>query len=96
MGHAPACGHFGSPQNNNGGHRLAKWIAVIAMFFAMLLITWARVVIHGTDDLQATLIEPVLQSEQAQPPVRADARTEEKRDVDAAVTTSRFATGLSP
>ena len=95
MGQPPSCSHFGSPQNNNGGHRLAKWIAVIAMFFAMLLITWARVVIHGTDDLQATLIEPVLQSEQAQPPAR-DARTEEKRDVDAAVTTSRFATGLSP
>jgi hypothetical protein len=96
MGHAPTCSDVGSPQNNNGGHRLAKWIAVIAMFFAMLLITWARVVIHGTDDLQETLIEAVVQPDQAQPPARADARTEEKRDVDAAVTTSRFATGLSP
>jgi hypothetical protein len=95
MGHAPTCSNFGSPQNNNGGHRLAKWIAVIAMFFAMLLITWARVVIHGTDDLQATLIEPVMQPDQPPPPAR-DARTEDKRDVDAAVTTSRFATGLSP
>jgi hypothetical protein len=96
MGRAPTCSHFGPPQNNNGGHRLAKWIAVIAMFFAMLLITWARVVIHGTDDLQATLIEPLMQPEQAQPQTRGEARTEEKRDVDAAVTTSRFATGLSP
>ena len=68
---------------------------MIAMFFAMLLITWARVAVHGTDDLQATLIEPVTQPEQAPSP-RAEPRTAEPRDVDAAVTTSRFATGLSP
>jgi hypothetical protein len=95
MGQAPTCSHFGSPQKNDGGHRLAKWIAVIAMFFAMLLITWARVEIHGTDDLQATLIEPLTQPGEAPAP-RVDPRSAEQRDVDAAVTTSRFATGLSP
>ena len=95
MGQAPTYSDFGSPQNNNGGHRVAKWIAVIAMFVAMLLITWARVVIHGTDDLEATLIEPVMQSDSSAP-VRVDSRSDEERHVDAAVTTSRFATGLSP
>jgi hypothetical protein len=88
-----ASSYHNPPSPANGGHRLAKWLAVIAIFLAMFLITWARVVIHGTEDIEAALIEPIIQSESAP---RVDPRNDQEREVDAAVTSSRFATGLSP
>ena len=76
-------------------HPVTAIIAVIAMLVAMLLITWARIEVHGTGDLEEALVEP-----QAQPGVPelppSDVKAGEERRVDAAVTSSRFATGLSP
>jgi hypothetical protein len=59
---------------------------VIAIVAAILLITWARLEVHGTDDIQAAL------DEQA-PSV---AKPAQERELDEHVTTNRFATGLSP
>jgi len=76
-------------------HPVTAIIAVLAIFVAILLITWARIEVHGTGDLEEALVEP-----QAQPGVPVlpaqDIKADEEREVDAAVTSSRFATGLSP
>ncbi len=76
-------------------HPITAIIAVMAIFVAILLITWARIEVHGTGDLEEALLEP-----QAEPGVPVlppkDIQPDEEREVDAAVTSSRFATGLSP
>jgi len=76
-------------------HPVTAIIAVLAIYVAILLITWARIEVHGTGDLEEALVEP-----QAQPGVPVlpprDVKAGAERDVDAAVTSSRFATGLSP
>jgi hypothetical protein len=71
------------------------WIAIIAIVAAMLLIAWARVEIHGTDDLEAALTEPSAQGDLPLAP-KADLKPDDERELDAAVTSSRFATGFSP
>jgi hypothetical protein len=87
MGHA--CTHDApDPQPE---HPITAIIAVIAILVAILLITWARIEVHGTGDLEEALVEP-----QAQPGVPVLPAKDIKREVDAAVTSSRFATGLSP
>jgi hypothetical protein len=50
--------------------------------------------VHGTADLEAALAEP--RAEHAPVPPPETAPTKEQRDVDEAVTSSRFATGFSP
>ncbi|TMI19525.1 MAG: hypothetical protein E6H38_03910 [Betaproteobacteria bacterium] len=65
------------------------------MLAAILLITWARIEIHGTGDLEEALIEPQVQTGVPVLPPK-DIKAGEEREVDAAVTSSRFATGLSP
>jgi hypothetical protein len=76
-------------------HPVTAIIAVLAIYVAILLITWARIEVQGTGDLEEALVEA-----QAQPGVPAlpprDMKAGEEREVDAAVTASRFATGLSP
>jgi hypothetical protein len=76
-------------------HPVTAIIAVLAIYVAILLITWARIEVHGTGDLEEALVEA-----QAQPGVPVlppkDIKASEEREVDAAVTSSRFATGLSP
>jgi hypothetical protein len=89
MGHA--C-HAPDPQPE---HPITAIIAVMAIFVAILLITWARIEVHGTGDLEEALVEPQAQSGVPVLPPR-DIRAGEEREVDAAVTSSRFATGLSP
>ena len=81
MGHA--CTHHDGPDPDE--HPVVAVIALIAIAAAMLLIAWARLEVHGTGDLEAALME-----EQAVP------LTIEEAEVDAAVASSRFATGLSP
>ena len=80
-----ACTHEGFPQPPNGEHPIVAIVAVIAMVAAMLLITWARFEVHGTRDIEAALTEdgPI------------EAKPEEDRELDAAVTSNRFATGVS-
>jgi len=89
MGHA--C-HAPDPQPE---HPITAIIAVIAILVAILLITWARIEVHGTGDLEEALVEPQVQPGVPVLPPR-DVKAGEERDVDAAVTSSRFATGLSP
>jgi hypothetical protein len=70
-------------------------IAIIAIVAAMLLIAWARLAVHGTDDIEAALAEPHAQGDLPVAP-KPDLKPDEEREIDAAVTSSRFATGLSP
>lgn len=83
-----ACAHddLQSPPPN-GEHPIVAVLAVVAIVLAILLISWARVEVHGTGDLEATL------NEEATPP---SDKTKDERDIDEAVTANRFATGLSP
>ena len=76
-------------------HPVIAVIAIIAIVAAILLIAWARLEIHGTDDLEAALTEPPAQGDLPVAP-KPDLKPDDEREVDAAVTSSRFATGLSP
>ena len=89
MGHACTHGDFRPPPRPNGEHPIIAILAVIAIVVAILLITWARVELHGTEDLEEALIreEPVAQR---------DERPAAEREVDEAVASGRFATGFSP
>ena len=69
-------------------------LAIVAIVAAMLLIGWVRLAVHGTEDLQDALVKPFVSSEEPVPPSLDQAI--EEREVDAAVTSSRFATGFSP
>ncbi|MGQ0544952.1 MAG: hypothetical protein ACT4P3_06400 [Betaproteobacteria bacterium] len=74
----------------NGEHPIVAVIAVVAILVAILLIAWARVEVHGTEDVEAALTEP------GHTPPTAPAKSQEEQAVDDAVTASRFATGFSP
>lgn len=78
---------------DEGEHPVVALLAVVAIVLAILLIMWARVEVHGTGDLESALAES--RPEHATVP-SPEARSEEQRDVDEAVTSSRFATGFSP
>jgi hypothetical protein len=81
-----ACTHDEFPQPPNDEHPVIAIVAVIAMIAAILLITWARFELHGTSDLEAALIEDAPLSPQG----------DDQRELDAAVTSNRFAGGISP
>ena len=84
MGHTCTHDHFPAPDKE---HPVVAVIAIIAILAAVLLIAWARIEVHGTGDIEAVLAEPV----EMQTPIT----THHEREVDAAVTSSRFATGFS-
>ncbi|MGH8740050.1 MAG: hypothetical protein ACREUN_04010 [Burkholderiales bacterium] len=87
MGHACAHEDFQEPPPPpNGEHPIIAVLAVLAIIAAILLITWARFEVHGSDDIQAALDEEA-------PSVQKPA---EERQLDEHVTANRFATGLSP
>ena len=87
MGHACTHDAFPEPPRPNGEHPIVAILAVLAIVVAILLITWARVAVHGTEDLEEALTEPAPQKDPG--PVH-------QRHVDEAVASSRFATGFSP
>jgi len=91
MGHA--CTHRDAPDPHE--HPVVAVIAIIAMVAAILLIAWARFHVHGTDDIEAALAEPPAQGDLPVAP-KPDLRPDDEREVEAAVTASRFATGFSP
>jgi len=91
MGHA--CTHDDHGRDPHE-HPVVAVIAVIAIVAAMLLIAWARLEVHGTEDLEAALTEPFTSDLPLAP--RPDLKPDEEREVEAAVTSSRFATGFSP
>ncbi len=74
-------------------HPVVAVIAIIAMIAAILLIMWARLAVHGTDDLEAAFADRPAHGDQ---PVAPKPKPNGERKVDAAVTSSRFATGFSP
>jgi hypothetical protein len=90
MGHACTHDHFPGP---NKEHPVVAIVAIIAIVAAMLLIAWARVAVHGTDDLQEAILDPLVSEELTEP--RADTKLPEEREVEGAATSSRFATGFS-
>jgi len=97
MGHACTHEHFPGPEKE---HPVIAVIAVIAIVAAILLIAWARLEVHGSDDLQEALVEPFAPAatvpvEDAAAP-RPDNKLPVEREVESAVTSSRFATGFSP
>jgi hypothetical protein len=81
-----ACTQEQFPQPPNGEHPITALLAVVAMALAMLLITWARFELHGTGDIEAALTEGA----------PLELKPDDERELEAAVTTNRFATGLSP
>jgi hypothetical protein len=94
MGHVCTHDHIPGPKGKNE-HPVVAVIAIIAIIAAMLLIAWARIEVHGTDDIEAALAEPPAQGDLPIAP-KPDLKSDEEREVDAAVTSSRFATGFSP
>ena len=92
MGHACTHDQFPGPDKE---HPVVAVIAVIAIVAAMVLIAWARFEVHGTEDIEAALAEPPALNDQPVIP-KPDTRSDGEREVDAAVTSSRFATGFSP
>jgi hypothetical protein len=94
MGHACTPERLPSPNGKNE-HPVIAVIAVIAIVAAMLLIAWVRLEVHGTDDIEAALAEPPAQGDLPLAP-KPDLKPDVEREVDAAVTSSRFATGFSP
>jgi hypothetical protein len=94
MGHA--CTHDPVPGPDKE-HPVVAILAIIAIVAAILLIGWVRLAVHGTEDLEEALVEPFASSEEAAEPrePRLDTRLSEDHEVDAAVTSSRFATGFS-
>jgi len=81
-----ACTHEEFPQPPNGEHPVVAILAVIAIIAAIVLITWARFEVHGTGDITSALTEdgPI------------DPQPGAQRELDEAVTSNRFATGVSP
>jgi hypothetical protein len=92
MGHACTHDPFPGPDKE---HPVVAILAIIAIVAAILLIGWIRLAVHGTEDLEEALVEPFATTEAAAQP-RVDTRLSEDHEVDAAVTSSRFATGFSP
>jgi hypothetical protein len=94
MGHACTQEQFPGP---NKEHPVVAILAVIAIVAAMLLIAWVRLAVHGTDDIEEVLLEPLMTEEQVEAQAqRPDTKLPEEREVESAVTSSRFATGISP
>jgi len=90
--------NFPGPQDE---HPVLAVVALIAVVAAMLLILWARIEVHGTGDLEATLAEPAAADAE---PAAADAEPVSPardsggataRDVDDAVATGRWAAGFA-
>ena len=81
-----ACTHEEFPQPPNDEHPVVALLAVIAIVAAIVLITWARFEVHGTQDIEAAFTEdgPI------------ELKPDDQRELDAAVASGRFATGVSP
>jgi len=81
-----ACTHEDFPQPPKDEHPIVAILAVVAIVAAIMLIMWARVALHGTEDIEAALTDGPF----------AQTTTDEQRELDAAVTSNRFAGGISP
>jgi len=78
-------------------HPVAAWAGIAAIAFAILLILWARVAVHGTHDLEQTLSTGVATSPSHKHKPSPDAdRPDGDSGVDDAVAAGRWAAGFSP
>jgi hypothetical protein len=78
-------------------HPVVAWIAVIAILAAILLISWARIAVHGTGDLEAALSDdPGAPAGQGSQVSAQRDKSEHDAQVDDAVTASRWASAFSP
>jgi hypothetical protein len=78
-------------------HPVIAWVAVVAIIAAIVLISWARVAVHGTGDLEAALSdEPAAAAGQATQASAQGDRTEQDALVEDAVAASRWASAFSP
>jgi hypothetical protein len=93
MGHV--CTHDQYPSPNGNEHPVVAILAIVAIIAAILLIAWARLEVHGTHDIEAAFTEPPAEGERPLAP-KPHPKSDEELEVDAAVTSSRFATGFSP
>jgi hypothetical protein len=80
-----ACTHDEFPRPPKNEHPIVALLAVAAIVAAIVLITWARFEVHGAGDIEAALTDGPL-----------DLLPDEQRELDAAVTSNRFAAGVSP
>jgi hypothetical protein len=75
-------------------HPVVGWIGLLAILITILLLVWARVAVIGTRDIEEALVDPASKAGAAQ--AAPEERGARGREVDEAVTSSRWATGLSP
>jgi len=78
-------------------HPLVAWTGIFAMLAAILLISWARIEVHGTGDLEAALTESGPEAASARRKLSPEGdRTKHEKAVDKAVAAGRWAAGFSP
>ena len=90
MGHACTPNDFPRSPAPNGEHPVTAVLAIVAILLAILLIAWARVEVHGTEDLAALVDE---EPQQAGEPQRSTMSNSGAAENEAA--SSRWATGFS-
>lgn len=88
MGHT-WYGHRHHRPSGDHEHPVTALLAVVAILLAVLLITLARVAVHGTRDLETTLID-------LSPGGLNGNGNPTAKEIEAAVVTSRWATGVTP
>jgi hypothetical protein len=94
MGHVCTHDEYPGPNGKNE-HPVVAVIAIIAIVAAILLIAWARLELHGTEEIEAAFTETPVQSDLPLAP-KTGHKPAEEREVEDAVTSGRFATGFSP
>ena len=78
-------------------HPLVAWTGIIAMLAAIVLISWARIEVHGTSDLEAVLTAGTAEAVFAQRKLSPEGdRTKHEKALDKAVAAGRWAAGFSP
>jgi hypothetical protein len=78
-------------------HPLVAWIGIVAILAAILLISWARIEVHGTGDLEAALTAGDMEAVHARRKLSPEGdRTPHEKAVDKAIAAGRWAAGFSP
>ncbi|HZN87152.1 MAG TPA: hypothetical protein VFB53_10265 [Burkholderiales bacterium] len=78
-------------------HPLVAWTSILAILAAILLISWARIEVHGTGDLEAALTAGDADAASAWRNLSPERdRTPHEKAVDKALAAGRWAAGFSP
>lgn len=78
-------------------HPIVAWTSVLAILAAILLISWARIEVHGTGDLEAALTAGNADAASAWRNLSPERdRTPHEKAVDKAIAAGRWAAGFSP